>query len=32
MALPEFPRGYAWNRDQVRGPFDSLYRRHPLGG
>ncbi len=31
MALPEFQRGYAWNRDQVRGLFDSLYRRHPVG-
>jgi hypothetical protein len=24
MALPEFQRGYVWNRDQVRGLFDSL--------
>ncbi|MEB3186594.1 MAG: DUF262 domain-containing protein [bacterium] len=32
MALPEFQRGYVWNRDQVRGIFDSLYRRHPVGG
>ena len=32
MALPEFQRGYVWNRDQVRGFFDSLYRRHPVGG
>jgi hypothetical protein len=32
MALPEFQRGYVWNRDQVRGLFDSLYRRHPVGG
>ena len=32
MALPEFQRGYVWNRDQVRGMFDSLYRRHPVGG
>ena len=31
MALPEFQRGYVWNRDQVRGLFDSLYR-HPIGG
>ena len=31
MALPEFQRGYVWNRDQVRGLFDSLYRRHPVG-
>ena len=26
MALPEFQRGYVWNRDQVRGLFESLYR------
>jgi hypothetical protein len=32
MALPEFQRGYVWNRDQVRGLFASLYRRHPVGG
>lgn len=32
MALPEFQRGFVWNRDQVRGLFDSLYRRHPIGG
>ena len=32
MALPEFQRGYVWNREQVRGLFDSLYRRHPIGG
>jgi hypothetical protein len=32
IALPEFQRGYVWNRDQVRGLFDSLYRRHPVGG
>jgi len=31
MALPEFQRGYVWNRDQVRSLFDSLYRRHPIG-
>ena len=24
IALPEFQRGYVWNRDQVRGLFDSL--------
>ena len=30
MALPEVQRGYVWNRDQVRGQFDSLYRRHPV--
>ncbi len=32
IALPEFQRGYVWNRDQVRGLMDSLYRRHPVGG
>lgn len=32
MALPEFQRGYVWSRDQVRGLFGSLYRRHPIGG
>jgi len=32
IALPEFQRGYVWNRDQVKGLFDSLYRRHPVGG
>lgn len=31
MALPEFQRGYVWNREQVRGLFDSLYLRHPVG-
>lgn len=32
MALPEFQRGYVWSREQVRGLFHSLYRRHPIGG
>lgn len=32
MALPEFQRGFVWNRDQVRGLFTSLYKRHPIGG
>ncbi|MGH8160040.1 MAG: DUF262 domain-containing protein [Rhodanobacter sp.] len=32
MALPEFQLGYVWNRDQVHGRFDSLYRRHPVDG
>ena len=31
MALPEFQRGFVWNRDQVRALMDSLYRRHPVG-
>jgi len=32
MALPEFQRGYVWGGDQVRSLFNSLYRRHPVGG
>ena len=32
MALPEFQRGYVWNRDQVRSLFDSLYRYHHISG
>src|SRR6266446_1477007 len=32
MALPEFQRGYVWNRDQVRGLMEALYRKHPVGG
>src|SRR5262245_20247972 len=32
MALPEFQRGYVWNRDQVRKLLTSLYRRYPVGG
>ena len=31
MALPEFQRGYVWNRDQVRAFVRSLYRRYPVG-
>ena len=31
MALPEFQRGYVWNRQQVRDLMSSLYRRHPVG-
>lgn len=31
IALPEFQRGYVWNRDQVKNLMDSLYRRHPVG-
>jgi hypothetical protein len=31
LALPEFQRGYVWNRDQVRDLMGSLYRRHPVG-
>jgi hypothetical protein len=32
ISLPEFQRGYVWNRDQVRGLMQSLYQRHPVGG
>lgn len=31
MALPEFQRGYVWNRNQVRELITSLYRRFPVG-
>lgn len=31
IALPEFQRGYVWNRDQVRNLMTSLYRGHPVG-
>src|SRR6266511_5292046 len=31
VQLPEFQRGYVWNRDQVRGFMRSLYRRYPVG-
>ncbi len=31
MALPEFQRGYVWNREQVRSLMQSLYRRYPVG-
>lgn len=31
IALPEFQRGYVWNRDQVRKFMQSLYRRFPVG-
>ena len=31
ILLPEFQRGYVWNRNQVRGLMQSLYRRHPTG-
>ncbi len=30
-ALPKFQRGYVWNRAQVRGFMDSLYREYPVG-
>lgn len=32
VVLPEFQRGYVWNRDQVRGLMRSLYRGYPVGG
>jgi len=31
-ALPEFQRGYVWNRDQVRKLMNSLYNGYPIGG
>lgn len=31
MLLPEFQRGYVWNRDQVRGLMRSLYLGYPVG-
>ena len=31
MALPEFQRGYVWNRNQVRDLMNSLYRKYPVG-
>lgn len=31
IALPKFQRGFVWNREQVRGLMDSLYRKHPIG-
>lgn len=31
MALPEFQRGYVWNRNQVRSFVRSLYLQHPVG-
>lgn len=31
FALPQFQRGYVWNRDQVRKLMRSLYRRYPIG-
>ena len=31
MQLPEFQRGYVWNRDQVRGLMKSLYHGYPVG-
>jgi hypothetical protein len=31
IVLPEFQRGYVWNRDQVRAFMRSLYHRYPVG-
>ena len=31
LGIAGFQRGYVWNRDQVRGLFESLYRHHPVG-
>lgn len=32
LLLPEFQRGYVWNRDQVRRFMRSLYLDYPVGG
>ncbi|MDX6415969.1 MAG: hypothetical protein QOG28_589 [Trebonia sp.] len=32
VLLPEFQRGYVWNRDQVRALMRSLYLGYPVGG
>jgi len=31
ITMTELQRGYVWNRDQVRGLFEWLYRRNPVG-
>ena len=31
-ALPEFQRGYVWNREQVKKLANSLYKGYPIGG
>lgn len=31
IALPNFQRGFVWNRDQVKGLISSLYRKFPVG-
>lgn len=31
IALPQFQRGYVWNREQVRKLMASLYQGHPVG-
>ncbi len=31
IALPEFQRGFVWNRTQVKELVDSLYHGHPVG-
>jgi hypothetical protein len=31
IELPEFQRGYVWNREQVRAFVQSMYRRYPVG-
>lgn len=31
-ALPEFQRGYVWNREQVKKLASSLYKGYPIGG
>ena len=31
LILPEFQRGYVWDRNQVRSYLSSLYRGYPTG-
>ncbi len=31
LMLPEFQRGYVWNREQARAFMGSLYHRYPVG-
>jgi uncharacterized protein with ParB-like and HNH nuclease domain len=31
LILPEFQRGYVWDRNQVRSYLNSLYRNYPTG-
>ncbi len=32
LALPQFQRGYVWQRKQVRDLMESLYKGYPIGG
>ena len=31
ILLPEFQRGYVWNRQQAKELVESLYKNHPTG-